>query len=206
MKKLLCVCLVIGLMFSVSALAEEAEWTEYVSETYGYTIEYPADWFLMSSESLDAIMEAFTGSEVEGPDMETVKSLIENADLSGMFMVYAPSFVTNMNIVVTPMGVEMDADALAAMIPMLMEQYANVFGESAAQVADIDTVVDLGGTQFARMALTYELNGTLMYLEQYMICPDSLYIVSVTYPYGDTAEFDAYHSVAEQIVATLKVD
>ncbi len=175
---------------------------EQYTDASGYVITYPTTWYPADENTLAALENITNNNSFDGVNMDTLRNAIASAKDSNLFMLYAPDFVSNLNVVTQELGTSADASLLSSLFPSLLTQYKSMLGATVPQLNSDDTIVTYGDNTYARIAIYYELNGAPMQLEQYMLCPNgTLYTISYTTNSGD----ETYLSDLEDILANFSV-
>ena len=186
----------------VAPSADVPAYEQYVDAS-GYSLSYPVTWYPADDSTLAAIESITNNNSFDGVNMETLRSAISSAKDSNLFMLYAPDFVSNLNVVTQEVGTSADANVLSGLFPSLLAQYKSMLGDTVTQINSGDTVVTYGGNTSACIAVYYELNGAPMQLEQYMLCPNgTLYTISYTTNSGN----ETYRADVEDILASFSAE
>lgn len=182
----------------VSALADSA-YTAYTHPHRGYSFEYPSEYTVLDSETIGAITDALVNGEIDAFnfDFASVQSQIEAMDIVTIIDLASGdnfSFAT----LEMDFGIPLTADLLVSFVlPATVEQFKAIM--PGCEFTDEGSVQTYGGNDFARLALTYEIGGRPLTMEQFFIYIDGV-IYNVTYTYS--AETSQAH--IEKVLGSFK--
>ena len=202
MKKVLAALLCALLLIS-AAMAEEAMMVEYTEAEQGFSLRCPDSWIAVDDDFRQRLVDMLNQTEIEGFDEETTQRTVEAVQSSGMFMLFAPDLVSNMNVTGQVLGMEMAAqDIVDTYFPAFDSQYSTMFGNLQA-LEDDATVAEYGENEFAHLAKEYELGGSKKILHQYFLSAgEKLYIITFTMQEGfDPALLDHRDVILESFQA-----
>lgn len=181
----------------VSALAED--FTAYTHPHLGYSFDYPSEYIALDSETIGAIEQALINGEIDAFDFDfsSIRAQIEAMDIVTFMDVTNGN---NINVATIDMGISvpLSADMLVSMVlPATLEQYKAIL--SGCELIDEGSVKAYGDNEYARISLTYNLNGVALNLEQYFIVVDGV-LYNVTYTYSS----DIPQEYLENVLSSFK--
>lgn len=199
MKKLFALVLALALSLSVFAVAETSAYTNYTHPVLGYTVQYPADWFTIDSETLVELLPLMTEATGGAFDYESFADQVIQTNMA-MFMNEKGD---NINITVQSIGIPVTADTLLVLMgDSLIATYESMF-ENIAFI-DKGSVYETNGKQYVQLIYAYNMVGTNMTGYQYLTCESgNMYTFSMTSATTDTAELESYIAVLDNMLATF---
>ena len=195
MKKALSVMLALALLLCcMPALAEEtAEYIPYTELTGQYSLEYPAGYQVLDDETVDALLSAMEGGEIDlGYDYSPYVTMIRESNIVYFFDQLTGN---NINVVFQDLGGSLSAELIVMLsFPYTRMQYNTMFPDVAYD--DEGSVHTVNGVDFARLALHFNQNGMPFFMEQYTVCLGN-FLYNITFgSYTGIREAEVEHVVS----------
>lgn len=206
MKKLLSLFLAaLVMLVPVYAMAADTSYETYENEANGYSIDYPAEWTILSKETLQTTMDALTSgeTEIEGMDssvLEAYKAQIEGMDMV-MFMSADGAVNANINYQAMPMKLTGDL-IVSSVYPMVVQQLQAAFADYAP-LAD-PQIEKVGDYEFVLTAGQYTLSGVPCIMMQAYHCSEkNLYTVTYTVNTSLNPDMEALDAISDAMLASF---
>lgn len=206
MKKLLSLLLAALFMLApVCAMAADGSYETYENVANGYSIDYPAEWTILSKETLQTTMDALTSgeTEIEGMDssvLEAYKAQIEGMDMV-MFMSADGAVNTNINYQAMPMKLTGDL-IVSSVYPMVVQQLQAAFADYAP-LAD-PQIEKVGDYEFVLTAGQYTLSGVPCIMMQAYHCSEkNLYTITYTINTSLNPDMEALDAISDAMLASF---
>jgi hypothetical protein len=212
MKKI-CALMVVGLLlaampaaFAGSSPAAETQYNTYGNETYGYSVDYPAEWTLLDSDTVGDVMELLTSGELtfEGitPDaLEALKTMI-SGDMTG-FTEFVDRNGNNFNVTcfTFPTLASIDA-AKEILVPQIITGYQQMYSDMA--VLDDGSVYTVDDREFIKVKCMYTIDGmTVLVTPFFHFENDLLFNIIFTWVTTGDEETKALDQIMESVIASF---
>lgn len=131
MKKLLSLLLAALVMLApVCAMAADASYETYGNEANGYSIDYPAEWTILSKETLQSVMDAISSGEkkVKGMDSAVVESYNAQIQQMDMAMFMSEDGAINSNVTYMAVPEKYSGDVIISSVyPVVLQQVKSAY-------------------------------------------------------------------------------
>ena len=211
MRALAALLIALVALAPVSAFAEAADPAQdralatYASEGGGYSIGYPADWTLLSRETIQATLDALAGGalQVEGIDSPMLAAYAEQIAVSDAAMFLSPDGAISASVVYEAVPAPLSAGdiidkaypGILADLQALLPGYEEVAGAEAQPIGDREFVGAMGG---------YEAGGTRYAMVQAYCCiGNAFFTVTFTVDTSVYPDIEAIYAVSDAMLASL---
>lgn len=148
-------------LFSCSALAEGT--VTYTHSDPAYSISVPANWTVLSSETLDEVMAAGL-EQLDNPNLASYADMVKQ---QGIVVIADETGIDNITIVCQTLGMELDAETLKSMMSATIK--TQMEGQLGTEISFEDGIVTLENGSFYGVTLSYELQGIPVSQKQYYV-------------------------------------
>jgi hypothetical protein len=189
----------------VCAMAADVAYETYQNEANGYSIDYPAEWTILSKETLQSTMDALTSGEtkIEGMDssvFEAYKAQIESMD---MVMFMSADGAVNANINYQAMPTKLTGELIVSSVYVMVVQQLQAAFADYALLAD-PQIEKVGDYEFVLTAGQYTLSGVPCIMMQAYHCTEkNLYTITYTINTSLNPDMDALDVISDAMLASF---
>jgi hypothetical protein len=214
MKKL-CALMVVGLLLAAmpaalasSSSAAEMAYDTYVNETYGYSVDYPAEWVLLDSDTVGAVLEQLTSGDltIEGITSDALDALktLMSGDMTG-FAEFIDGNGNSFNVTCftypTPASID---SAMELLVPQIIASYQQTFSDIT--VLDSGSVYTVDDSEFIKAKCMYTIDGmTVLVTPLFLFENDLLFNISFTWVTTGDDEVQALDQIMESVLASFSL-
>ncbi len=203
MKKLFALMLTLLLVLPMTGLAADAEWTTYTHPTIPYQISYPADWVLISRETMSQLAESVTAGGVEGIDSAALENYKAQLQVLDMVSFISPTGDVNFNIQYHDLEAVLTVEDLkTGLCPAMAQELLGAFPNATTLVGG--EILEAGDNQFAYIAIGYNINGMdAIAMQTYITEGTILYMTTFTVISSLVTDIDAVDATIEAICTSF---
>jgi hypothetical protein len=168
-------------MLPVTAFAET---NRYTNKQNGYTVLYPADWILLSQETIDSVKQRMSFDDIPGVNAELLNTYQDQIMALDMMIVLSDDGMFNFNVVYENTGQTITNEEIITYVcPSVLAQFYEIFHD--VHVQDSGSLYRLWSRirprEYVRIAASYLIDGDPYDVEQYyLISGTILYYITFT--------------------------
>lgn len=194
------------------ALAEttetaESEYATYTNAYYNYTIDYPADWFVLDSETIKDIMKNITSGDVPADAFTAEAITMLDATFSqaadGDIVEFMDRNGSNFNVTCFEFPTLASIELVNYVFsPQIVTMYTNMI--AGIEFLDSGSIYQLDGRDFIHIKCQYIMNGIPLTLSSlYYFDNGMVYNFSFTWSAGDEAYNETFQQIMEHALASF---
>ena len=187
---------------SADAAAAGVKYETYQNEANGYSIDYPADWTLLSKETLRSNPDRL--AEAEGMSASAVETYAPRIEAKDMAVIVSGDGAVNAAIGYQSVPAKFDSKEIVKNVyPAVLQQLEGVF-EDYAPLAE-PQVVKFGRREFVETAGRYTLSGVNIVVMQAFHCTGStLYTIALTMTSSVGPDMNEMKDISDAMLASFK--